>query len=194
MRETVWVGSWSMATMMMMMQWTFACLIIAIPATRAFSGVTIRQYTNTACSSGAYTSKHYETGQCNNTLSYACDGGFNCVQTLLYTEQGCSGSVTVSSAEVCDVCMGSQGTFMKYSGCSSGNVVMNLCSDSSCAVCSMSVPYPLGCNGLSNAQIVACDAVTLRTYANDTDCSGNPVLRAAIGAGVCEGGLFFECT
>jgi hypothetical protein len=167
-----------------------------------YTAISITRYQGAgaeACDSSSYNTTTYHLGDCSSNasanvgVSYSCSQGGSCVQTLLYSGMGCSGNVIVSTAYVCDVCQGFGGTYMKYTGCSSGSPMMNICSDSACASCSSSVPYPLGCNGMNNAQVVACVHVNVRTYGGG-NCSGSPTMRAAVGAGLCMGGLYYQCT
>lgn len=159
--------------------------------------ITIRHYTGdgaTACTSSSYNTTKYTEGNCTSADAlFSCQKGMICVQTLLYSGMGCSGSVTVSTAQVCDVCMGSSGMYMKYTGCDSGNVKLTQCSDSQCQSCTSSFPYPTGCNGFNNVRTVSCSAVSIRTYSGGSNCSGAPILKATIGADVCEGGLEYQC-
>lgn len=143
------------------------------------------------CQGTPYNATTYPTRTCRNGTMWACHSGHQCISMQIYSSLDCSGSLTEQTGQVCDVCMGSGSVFLKYTGCSSGSLALNSCSDAGCTSC-ISAPLTSGCQDGIDYSVVSCSAVTMRYY-HDEACGSSVSLYTTAPGGFCNAGTYWQC-
>lgn len=168
-------------------------------------------YASETCAGSPSTSTTYTAGTCNlGGVVYSCVSSKSCLQIRLYGDNvsklddgSCTGTLISTSSFVCDECVGGGDTSVStiVKGCSTHRPEIMTCLQSGWCEGSCqndSGNLTVGCllhkNGTAvDVQIVPCSAVLVVDYQDYNSCSGEILSQSVFPAGVCGGGMMWQC-